>query len=566
MGARKKAAASRGGNKIGVIYARFSSHAQREESIEQQVERCQAYAQRNNLNVTGGVYADFAMSGRTDRRPEFQRMMADAEAGAFDYVIAWKSNRMGRNMMEAMQNIFRLNQLGVVCYYTEEDFADNAAGRFAQRSMMNVNQFYSESMSEDIRRGIEYNASQCRVNGPIAWGYKRGEDGKYAIDPEKAPIVREIFQRVAQGELYMDIARDLNNRGIRTRSGEWNKGSFHRMLKNEAYIGVYKHSGYRIEGGVPPIIDKEVWDEVHEIISQPAKRGAGTSGEFILTGMLYCGDCNSPMVGISGTSKSGKQYYYYSCNKQRLTHECERKPLPRDALEDAVMSAVYEAMDDDVIQWMVEATVNYGEKIQEERGLPKKKELLAAEKKIVRNINDAICEGVWSSSTAATLQDIEELVHITLGERHILFEVGNTELICRRLEGDFLDYKNAIPRRNPIGVVVETKAMLESLERVSVVISEKLKSPVRCLFEEDRVTLSAKTANGDARDVCRIAGDGGALEIGFNNRYLMDALRYAPADAVKIELNTSISPAILVPVDGEEHFLYMVLPVRLKAQ
>ena len=412
MGARKKAAASRGGNKIGVIYARFSSHAQREESIEQQVERCQAYAQRNDLNVTGGVYADFAMSGRTDRRPEFQRMMADAEAGAFDYVISWKSNRMGRNMMEAMQNIFRLNQLGVVCYYTEEDFADNAAGRFAQRSMMNVNQFYSESMSEDIRRGIEYNASQCRVNGPIAWGYKRGEDGKYAIDPEKAPIVREIFQRVAQGELYMDIARDLNNRGIRTRGGEWNKGSFHRMLKNEAYIGVYKHSGYRIEGGVPPIIDKEVWDDVQEIISQPAKRGAGTSGDFILTGMLYCGDCRGPMVGISGTSKSGKQYYYYSCNKQRLTHECERKPLPRDVLEDAVMSAVYEAMDDDVIQWMVEATVNYGEKIQEERGLPRKKELLASEKKIVRNINDAICEGVWSSSTAATLQEHENTIAI----------------------------------------------------------------------------------------------------------------------------------------------------------
>ena len=177
-----------------------------------------------------------------------------------------------------------------------------------------------------------------------------------------------------------------------------------------------------------------------------------------------------------------------------------------------------------------------------------------------------VAPGTALNEVEKICEDIEELVHITLGERHILFEVGNTELICRRLEGDFLDYKNAIPRRNPIGVVVETKAMLESLERVSVVISEKLKSPVRCLFEEDRVTLSAKTANGDARDVCRIAGDGGALEIGFNNRYLMDALRYAPADAVKIELNTSISPAILVPVDGEEHFLYMVLPVRLKAQ
>lgn len=144
--------------------------------------------------------------------------------------------------------------------------------------------------------------------------------------------------------------------------------------------------------------------------------------------------------------------------------------------------------------------------------------------------------------------------------------MGETELICRRLEGEFLDYKNAIPRRNPISVTVDTKAMLESLDRVSVVISEKLKSPVRCIFEQDRVLLSAKTANGDAKDVCRIDGDGQGLEIGFNNRYLMDALRFAPADELKLELNTGISPAILVPTDGEENFLYMVLPVRLKAQ
>ena len=107
--------------------------------------------------------------------------------------------------------------------------------------------------------------------------------------------------------------------------------------------------------------------------------------------------------------------------------------------------------------------------------------------------------------------------------------------------------------------------MLESLDRVSVVISEKLKSPVRCCFDDGRVTMSAKTGNGDAKDVCRIVGDGTGLEIGFNNRYLMDALRYAPADSVKIELNTGISPAIIVPVDGSDNFLYMVLPVRLKA-
>lgn len=176
-----------------------------------------------------------------------------------------------------------------------------------------------------------------------------------------------------------------------------------------------------------------------------------------------------------------------------------------------------------------------------------------------------VAPGTALNEVEKICSDREALMTITLGERHILFEVGETELICRRLEGEFLDYKNAIPRRNPISVVVDTKMLLESLDRVSVVISEKLKSPVRCVFENDRVLLFAKTANGEAKDICRIAGDGRDLEIGFNNRYLMDALRYAPSDSVKIELNTGISPAIIVPASGEENFLYMVLPVRLKA-
>ena len=163
------------------------------------------------------------------------------------------------------------------------------------------------------------------------------------------------------------------------------------------------------------------------------------------------------------------------------------------------------------------------------------------------------------------LEDTDENASFTLGTRHIMFQVGNATLVCRLLEGEFLDYKNAIPRKNPISVTADTKALIESIDRVSVVISDKLKSPVRCIFDHDKVFLSAKTGNGEAKDVCHISGDGQGLEIGFNNRYLMEALRYAPADTVKIELNTGVSPAIIVPTDGEENFLYMVLPVRLKS-
>lgn len=195
---------------------------------------------------------------------------------------------------------------------------------------------------------------------------------------------------------------------------------------------------------------------------------------------------------------------------------------------------------------------------------------LAVRKEPLEKVNGGyfsfVAPGSALSEVEKICDDVEDLASITLGKRHILFEVGTTQLICRRLEGEFLDYKNAVPRKNPISVVADTKELIQSIDRVSVVISEKLKSPVRCLFENDKVLLSAKTANGEARDVCRLAGDGGELEIGFNNRYLMEALRYAPADTVRIELNTGVSPAVIVPTEGEERFLYMVLPVRLKAQ
>ena len=176
-----------------------------------------------------------------------------------------------------------------------------------------------------------------------------------------------------------------------------------------------------------------------------------------------------------------------------------------------------------------------------------------------------VCPGSALNEVEKICEDSDNLMTIIQGKRHLMFETGSTQLICRRLEGEFLDYRNAIPRNNPISILVDTKAMLNSLDRVSVVISEKLKSPVHCIFDDGRVYLSAKTGNGEAKDICPVEGDGQGLEIGYNNRFFMDALRYAPAEKVKMELNTGISPCIMTPVEGEENFLYMVLPVRLKA-
>ncbi len=160
----------------------------------------------------------------------------------------------------------------------------------------------------------------------------------------------------------------------------------------------------------------------------------------------------------------------------------------------------------------------------------------------------------------------EDAASITMGAKHIIFELGRTRLISRRLEGEFLAWEKAVPRDNPIRVLAETKALLASVERVSLIISERLKSPLRCRVSDGEMFLTSRTPTGDAFDVCLIEGNGQELEIGFNNRYMIDALRAAPAEKICLELSTAISPCVISPAEGEEHFLYMVLPVRLRTE
>ena len=176
-----------------------------------------------------------------------------------------------------------------------------------------------------------------------------------------------------------------------------------------------------------------------------------------------------------------------------------------------------------------------------------------------------VVPGAALSEVEKICSDVDEPASLTQGARHVMFKVGDTMLVSRRLEGEFLAYRQAIPRNNTIHVEGDTRALLSSIDRVSLIISDKLKSPLRCVFDSNLLKISTKTDIGDAYDECPLRGDGGGLEIGFNNKYLMDALKAAPADKVRLELTTGVSPCVILPTEGEENFLYMVLPVRLKA-
>lgn len=394
----------------GIIYARYSSHAQKDASIEQQIRECMAFAQAQGIRIVE-VYADRAVSGKTDRRPDFQRMMRDAEKGKFRYVVAWKSNRMGRNMLQAMMNEAKLNDMGIRVLYTEEDFDNTAAGRFALRSMMNVNQFYSENMAEDIRRGLNDNALQCKVNGSLPLGFVRGEDGRYALDEPKAAIVQEIFIRVACMEPFVDIANDLNARGIKTSRGKpWGKNSFHALVTNERYLGVYIYDDIRVEGGIPRIISDELFYKVQEVLkTKKNPQGRPRSyGEYLLTGKLYCGHCKSPMVGISGTARSGALHYYYSCQRHRLEKSCDKRNVRRDVIEEAVARAIQGyALRPDIIEWIADSTVEYAKKQEAASHVAVLEGELAEVKRSIKNLMSAIEQGIITDTTKGRLLELE---------------------------------------------------------------------------------------------------------------------------------------------------------------
>lgn len=393
-----------------VVYARYSSHAQNDASIEQQVAECREYAAAHDLKISD-IYADRAISGRSDRRPEFQKMIRHAEAGRFQIVLTYKSNRIARNMLDALRYEERLEKAGVKVVYCKENFGDNAAGRLALRMMMSLNEFYSENMAEDIRRGLIDGAKQGKVMGCIPLGYKKGEDGCFAIDEPKAEIVREIFRRVSENETLASIADDLNARGILTQYKKpWGRNSFSTLLSNERYIGVYKFAEVRIEGGMPAIINRALFEDVQEKVRR-RQEVAGRRrdyAEYLLTGKAFCAKCGAPMVGISGTSRNGTPHYYYVCKTRREEHTCKKLNVRKEVAEQEVASRLKNTiLQPDVVEWMIQNVLRFQEEARKQSDLASYQDRLVEVKRSLDNLVKAVEAGVFSQSTKTRLDELE---------------------------------------------------------------------------------------------------------------------------------------------------------------
>lgn len=402
-------------SRCAVIYARYSSHNQRDVSIDQQVKADREYAERLGLKVID-IYADRALTGTNDNRPEFQRMIADSKKRAFAYVIVYSLDRFARDRYDSVVYKRILKDNGVRVLSAMENISDDPTGVLLESMLEGLAEYYSRELSSKIRRGLNDNAEKCLATGTLSFGYRKGPDGKYEIDPSEAAVVKEIFSRVLSGDTIADIARDLNARGILTRRKQpWGRTSFGKLLSNERYIGYYLYGDHRIENGVPAIIDRDTFYAVQEYLklkanprNSPIKKRRENS-VYLLTGKIFCGHCKSAMIGKSGTGKSGRLYAYYVCKKQVHEKACDKKKVGRDRIEYLVAKALRDyALQDGMIEWLADKSIEYQQKHAEPVELSLLRSQLKQTETAIRNILTAIEQGIITPTTKDRLTELED--------------------------------------------------------------------------------------------------------------------------------------------------------------
>ena len=403
-----------------VAYARYSSAGQRDVSIDQQLADIRAFAKREGYTIVH-EYADHARSGfkNTDARTAFKSMMAAAESGTFDTVISWKVDRFGRNREESATFKGRLRRVGVKVLYAMEPIPDGSAGVLLEGMLEATAEWYSRTLSENVTRGMNDNAKRCLYNGTRIFGYFRGADGRYAINPEEAAVVRNIYDLYCSGWSAARICRQLNEQGIRTSRGmPFRPQSLLHMIENERYTGVYIWGDIRVPDGMPAIIEKSQYLEAQRMKKKTSRHIEQGAVDYLLTGKAYCGMCGAAMIGDSGTSKDGTTHRYYSCQAHKARKGCQKKSVRKEYLEDLVVNFVLDHVLEDP---QIEQTADAVMKLQAEE--MKSSPLAAMEAEYdeymrkIDNINNAIAAGIWSGSTVSKLKDLEasaETLHMSI--------------------------------------------------------------------------------------------------------------------------------------------------------
>ena len=419
-----------------VIYARYSSDNQREESIEGQIRECTAYAEKNGITVVKH-YIDRAISAKTDNRPQFQQMIKDSERKLFDIVFVWKLDRFARNRYDSARYKTQLKKNGVKLMSATEVISDGPEGIILESVLEGYAEYYSADLAEKVVRGQTENVLKGRCNGGRGtFGYTLDAERRFHIDPVTSPFVLEAFKRYKEGATMKEIRDWVNLEGVKNPvGGAMTYNSVEHMLKNRRYIGELKFRDVVVPDAIPPLIPMELFEEVQVKISKnkkaPARRKA--EDDYLLTTKLFCGHCGALMFGESGTSRTGETYRYYKCASTKKKTGCTKKAVRKQWLEDLVVNETMKLIQDDtVIDSLVAAVMELQNR--ESTSLPLYEKQLRETETGIQNMLNAIQAGILTSSTKERLEALE------MQKKELEAKIAEERLAKPKLSEDFVRF------------------------------------------------------------------------------------------------------------------------------
>lgn len=386
-----------------VIYARFSSYGQNEQSIEAQVRICKEHAASKGLKVIN-IYPDKARSGTNDSRPAFQKMIADASSGAFKYIIVYMFDRFARNRRDSvMYKEMLKDKFGIRVISALEPIAEDEGGEFYEMFLDWNAEKYSKRLSKRVRDGLDTSvANGTFCGGRLIYGYKIDNEpieGKLnksikrvKINEEEAKIIKYVFEEYGKGITKKDIADQLNKQGYRLNGKLFTCKSFDRWLLNKKYTGEFSFGGRDCNNTYPQIIEKSLFEQVQKILNKNKYVAGGIATAkvpYLLTGKLFCGHCGTEMVSDGGTGKMGKKHHYYACKKKKKD-ACDKKREDKDKLELYVTTCVRDFLSDKAnAEVAVTDVLNYYEKKTDEVNLKSINAKIAKANNEVKELADA---------------------------------------------------------------------------------------------------------------------------------------------------------------------------------
>lgn len=404
--------------KNAIIYARYSSEKQNDQSIESQIRICQQYAEQNGLTIVD-TYIDRATTGTNDQRPAFQQMLADcAKPVPWDIVLVYAIDRFGRNSIEIAVNKQKLKKnhktLISATQRTSEniDGSKNLDGILLENVYIGLAEYYSAELSQKVLRGMYENRKKgLFCGGQISFGY-RVENKKVLVNEDEAAVVRYIFQQYADGKVAREIIQDLTNKGILYQGKAFIKNTFYDLLRAERYIGIYRHGDEVYTNRYPPIIPKPLFDEVQRILAKNKIGSASRRVNFLLKGKLYCAYCGKKMNGESGTSLRGSiHYYYYKCStRKKHLNPCNKESIKKDLLENLILKTTLSVLNKpENLTLIADEVIKVHEKrIYDKSVLNILEEERTKVKKTLSNIMKAIEEGIFTATTKARMEELEQ--------------------------------------------------------------------------------------------------------------------------------------------------------------